>query len=128
MQTRTDRLNQQAVFSYDAADRVLTKTFKRSDGSTQSTVTNSYDPTTKLLTSVTDTGIGASNNVTSWLYDSVDRPVTETRPGGTQLHFVLDDKTDRRLTLQFPNSRPIRGTSATASTITTTSRRSPATG
>ena len=68
-----------------------------------------YDPTTKLLTSVTDTGIGSSNNVTSWVYDSVDRPVTETRPGGTQLHFVLDDKTDRRLTLQFPNLSPNPG-------------------
>src|SRR5712692_8628464 len=85
------------------------KTFKRADGSTQSTVTYSYDPTTKLLTSVTDTGIGASNNTTSWVYDAIDRPVTETRPGGSQLHFVLDDKVDRRLTLQFPNLSPNPG-------------------
>jgi YD repeat-containing protein len=109
VQTRTDRLGQQAVLTYDAANRPLIATFKRADGSTQSTVTLAYDPTTKLLASVTDTGIGSSNNVTSWLYDNVDRPVTETRPGGTQLHFVLDDKTDRRLTLQFPNLSPNPG-------------------
>src|SRR5712692_1296020 len=85
------------------------KTFKRADGSTQSVVTYSYDPTTKLLTSVTDTGIGASNNTTSWVFDSIDRRITETRPDGSQLHFVLDDKVNRRLTLQFPNLSPNPG-------------------
>jgi hypothetical protein len=40
------------------------------------------------------------------VYDTVDRPVTVTRPDGGQLHFVLDDKTERHLTLQFPSVSP----------------------
>ena len=102
LQTRTDRKGQQWVFTFDAANRPLTKTFKRADGSTESTVSFSYDGTTHLLNSVTDSAFGT----TSWTYDTLDRPYLETGPNGT-LTSTLNPALNRREGLQAASQSPI---------------------
>jgi hypothetical protein len=90
------------VFAYDAANRPLTKTFKRADGSTESTVTYSYDGTTHLLSSVNDSLFGT----TTWTYDTLDRPYLEAGPNGT-LTYTLNPAINRREGLQAASQSAI---------------------
>jgi RHS repeat-associated protein len=101
--TFTDRLGQQWVLTYGTGDRIATKTFKRADTSVESTVTHTYDPTTKLLTSVNDSLYGT----TSWGYDSIDRVISETKPDGSVLQITLDPKVNLRKALQVPGQGPV---------------------
>jgi RHS repeat-associated protein len=96
---RTDRAGQQGVFAFDAANRPTSEIFKRANGTVESTISYNYDPTTHLLTSVSDTGIGPTNNTTAWTYDSLDRTISETGPNGS-LAFTLDPVLNRRTALQ----------------------------
>lgn len=81
----TDRLNQKGEYTYDAFNRRTSATFRRADGGIESTLALGYNPTTRLLQSMTDSQFGAY----SWTYDSIDRIISENGPHGS-LSFTLD--------------------------------------
>jgi RHS repeat-associated protein len=83
---RTDRVGQRWEYVYGTGDRPSQQTFKRADSTLEATVSYTYDPLTKLLSSVTDSQYGT----TSWGYDSLDRITSESGPNGT-VTLVLDN-------------------------------------
>jgi hypothetical protein len=100
----TDRKGQTVVCSYGTGDRLLSRTFKRANGSTEATVTFSYSPTTHLLQSVTDSEYGT----TVYGYDSLDRVVSQDGPlANDTVTVTLHDKIDRREGLQVPGQGAI---------------------
>lgn len=81
----TDRLRQKGEYTYDAFNRRTNVTFRRADGSIESTLALSYNPTTRLLERMADTQFGTY----SWTYDSIDRIISENGPNGS-LSLTLD--------------------------------------
>ena len=81
----TDRLNQKGEYTYDALNRQTNATFRKADGSVESTLTLSYNPTTRLLERMTDSQFGAY----SWTYDNIDQVIGQNGPNGS-LAFTLD--------------------------------------
>jgi YD repeat-containing protein len=101
VQARVDRKGQRweyerALGMGDRLDRIL---FKNAGGAEESRVTFTYDTTSKLLTSCTDTAPGAGT--CSWAYDPIDRLTAVTTAGGT-ISYTLEDKVNRLKEMQVP--------------------------
>jgi YD repeat-containing protein len=104
MLTRTDQKLQLWEFTYGTGDRLESQRFKRADGTTEATVSFSYNPTTKLLESVTDSEYGT----THWGYDTLDRVTSVDGPlANDTLIFTLHDKIHRREGPQVPGQGAI---------------------
>jgi RHS repeat-associated protein len=102
----TDRKGQKTVITYTTGDRVSQIVYKRADGTTESTVTYSYDPTTDLLASISDTAgpgyslqynyldevtyITGPEGTTTLGYDNLGRLTSATVPGQAAITYGYD--------------------------------------
>jgi RHS repeat-associated protein len=97
LKKRTDRMGKVSEFLYGTGDRLQQETYRPSAGAPpQATVTYSYNATTKLLDSTTDSEYGT----TTFTYDNLDRLTTKATPQGA-ITTTLDDL-GRRTAMQAP--------------------------
>lgn len=82
----TDRLGQRGEYSYGPGDRLAAATFRKMDASVESSLSLVYDPTSRLLESLTDSLFGTY----SWAYDAIDRITGRNGPNGN-VAYTLDD-------------------------------------
>jgi YD repeat-containing protein len=101
VQTVTDALGQKAEISYTTGDRPSLLTFRRADSTVESTISMSWNPTTFLLDSCSDSQFGTC----SWTYDSLDRVTAQTTAAGT-ISYTLDDLS-RRVGMTVPGQAGI---------------------
>ncbi|MFN3650594.1 MAG: RHS repeat-associated core domain-containing protein [Armatimonadota bacterium] len=94
--SKTDHLGQKAVYSFGTGDRLTGVTYKRANGTVESTITLNYDATTHLLSSLVDS-VGGSYTYTR---DPLGRVTAEAGPHGT-VSWALDNL-GRRTSLQVP--------------------------
>lgn len=81
----TDPKGQKGDYTYDAFNRRTSATFRRADGSVESTLALTYNPATRLLEKMADSQFGSY----SFAYDGIDRIIGENGPAGS-LSFTLD--------------------------------------
>jgi RHS repeat-associated protein len=83
---RTDRNGWWADYVYGVGDRLASVSFYKGFPNPESTVTLTYNSTTKLLTSIADSAFGTY----TLGYDSLDRPTSRSGPNGS-VTYTLDN-------------------------------------